>query len=300
MRYKTVSGLTLPQVGIGTYMGKCCDVNTPYGEPSLDENRDRNYRDALQLAISLGAKHLDTSEIYGSGHSEKLIGEALFELRSEDFRDLFVSTKVGCGNLNYADVLSSCRSSLDRLGVEDVDLYSIHRPNKDVPIGETIRAMDELVDSEIISYLGIGNANLDLIKQANELSRHGISAVQIQYNFIPRDLCGQDQRVKVESEILPYCQENGILVIAHNPFDREFELMNPANLELLEQIADKHDASKAQVAISWLLAKANVVSIFESTNLDDIRENVAAADLELDDDEYALIDQISGINHLGK
>ena len=76
--------------------------------------------------------------------------------------------------------------------------------------------------------------------------------------------------------------------------------MNPANLELLEQIADKHDASKAQVAISWLLSKANVVSIFESTNLDDIRENVAAADLELDDDEYALIDQISGINHLGK
>jgi diketogulonate reductase-like aldo/keto reductase len=319
MKYKTVSSITMPQVGIGTYMGKWCDRDTPYDVPSIDKNRDESCKNALREAIKLGAKHIDTSETYGGGHSEKLIGDVLLGLNPNGFKDLFISTKVWTDSLNYDGVISACEKSLNHLGVDDIDLYSIHIPMFELPEIEdynervkkekenfigTIRALDELVDEGKVRHLGIGNAKLDMIKKVNEISRHGISAVQIQYNLIRRDVNRYDDPkgpfMNMESEILPYCQENGIMFIAHNPLAREFKLMNEGVASVseaclrLEQMAQKYLVSRAQIAIAWLLSKKNVVTIFQSTNLDHIRDSISAVDLEIDSKDLKLLDEISG------
>lgn len=153
--------------------------------------------------------HSDTAEMYGCGHSEELVGEAISGF---DRKDLFITTKVSPEHLRYNDLIASAKASLRRLRTEYIDLYLIHMPNPEIPIKETMKAFDFLVESGLIRHIGVGNFSVEQMREAQMHTQNKIVANQIEYNLLARN---QGMlTIDMESRIVSYCQEKGILVIA--------------------------------------------------------------------------------------
>lgn len=204
------NGFSLPELGLGTWkIG---------GEREVDTSRDAEWIQSIKEAVGMGYTHIDTAEMYGVGHAEELIGQAI-----EGFprSDLQIASKVFSTRLAYDNVRKSFRASLKRLDLEYIDLYYIHAPNTDIPLKETMRAFDELVGEGLIKNIGVSNFTKELIEEAQSHSQNKIVANQIEYNLVTREQSNYGDCTKMESEIVPYCQANDILVVAYRPLDRE-------------------------------------------------------------------------------
>lgn len=283
MKYKKVDSVVLPEIGIGTWSGLWGSSDRPTKDTVIEDQ----CKNALRHSISLGATHIDTAEVYGAGHAEELVGKVISDY---DRSSLFITSKVAGSNLGYGQVLESCQQSLDRLSTDYIDLYLIHWPsNSDVPIAETMRAMDDLVDQGKIRHIGVSNFSLEQLIEAKKATRHGVVAIQVEYNLLRRD--NGRHSGGAESEVLPYCQEEGIFLIAYCPLAKG-ELSGTEKHPIIDQLAKKYSVTNSQVALAWLLSKDNVVVIPQSTNVEHITQNVQASGLEISDEDLLLLDEL--------
>ena len=295
-------GLEVSALGLG-----CMGMSEFYGTADEDEAIA-----TIRRALDLGVTFLDTADIYGPFKNERLVGKAIADRRDE----VQLATKFGNerredgswvginGRPEY--VHAACDASLERLGVDTIDLYYQHRVDVSVPIEETVGAMAELVAAGKVRYLGLSEAAPTTIRRAYEV--HPITALQTEYSLWTRD---------IEDEILPTVRELGIGLVAYSPLGRgflsaairnqddleegDFRAHNPRfqpgnierNLERVDRIAEisaEMKVTPAQLALAWVLAQGNdVVPIPGTTRASHLEQNLVALEIELTGAELARI-----------
>jgi len=276
MEFKELSdGVKIPVLGVGTWkMG---------GEMVADRAYDKEAVLAIKTAISLGMTHIDTAELYGNGHAEELVGEAIKEF---DRETLFITTKVKWSNLRYEDVIEAAKRSLKRLKTNYIDLYLVHTPNRSIPIEETMKAMDYVAENELARFIGVSNFSVEQIEEAQQHAKNKIVANEIEYNLLVRDL-GQHTK-DMESKIIPYCQKNGIVVIAYRPLANG-ELAKPG-IRLLDELSEKYGKTQAQIALNWVISKPNIVTIPKTVRIAHMKENLGAIGWRLSKEDMRRLD----------
>jgi len=228
---------------------------------------------AVETALETGYRHLDTAQMYDN---EAYVGEGL-AASSVDRDEVFVATKLNYGNLAAEDVLETGRASIDRLGVDAVDLLYVHWPIETYDVDETLPALAELVDEGLVRNVGLSNFTPDLLEEA--IDRLDVPLFAHQVEMHPLQQQERHQELAVEGDYH---------LVAYSPLARGDVFDVP---ELVD-VAEKHDATPAQVSLAWLLDKENVVPIPKSETPEHIRENFTALELELDDEDVATIDGI--------
>lgn len=300
------SGLSVSAIGLG-----CMGMSEFYGP--ADEAQSLA---VLNRALDIGVDFLDTADMYGSGENERLLSKVLSTRRDE----VVLATKFGFmrdpanpgarpvnGRPEY--VRQAVDASLERLGVDHIDLYYQHRVDPNVPIEETVGAMAELVRAGKVRYLGLSEASAATLRRAYAV--HPITALQSEYSLWSRD---------IEDEILPACRELGIGLVAYSPLGRgfltgaiqstdeldasDFRRQNPrfqpgnfernANLvQAIRMIADARGCTPAQLALAWLLDRVpDVVPIPGTRRLARLEENAAATTIQLREEERSQIEEI--------
>jgi diketogulonate reductase-like aldo/keto reductase len=264
-------------------MGTYYDVSWIMGSRLLSHREGREDKvAALKRGIELGINLIDTAEMYDT---EPLVAEAIKDSKRDT---LFISTKVWSTHLRYNQVLKAAQRSLSKLQCGYIDLYQIHWPNPIVPIKNTMRAMEKLVDEGKVKYIGISNFSLSQTKETEEtLSKHELSSNQVQYNLIAR---------KIEADLLPYCERNNIAVLAYRPVAHG-ALANPSGKlgDVVDEISRKHNGkTPAQIALNWLVNKSKVVfPIPRASRPERVMENTGAVGWNLDSDDLIKLDQVA-------
>lgn len=271
MKYETAQNVTLPKIGFGTW--KIGGGGT--ADPSLDEKSMA----ALRSALELGYTHFDTAEGYAAGHAEELLGQAVRE--SGIAREsLFITSKVSPEHLGYENVLGSCRKSLQRLGMDYLDLYLIHWPSRVIKLEETFRALNQLVAEGKVRHLGVSNFNLKSLKRSMDLSESGILTNQVSYSLPDRTCAGNG--------VLAWCQEKDIFLTAYSPVKRRFVSGN----KTLQALAREKGATPQQIALAWLIRQPKVITIPMSFDPAHQAENFAAAGIDLTGADVAQFDYL--------
>ena len=315
MNQRSIAGNLVGELGLG-----CMGMSQSYG-PSDDNQSLR----VLDRAIELGCNFWDTADVYGGGKNELLVGKALITHR----KSVFLATKVGNvrdrtmtshqdlvqanvpwivdGTPEY--ILKCIDLSLQRLGVDHVDLYYLHRVDPLVPIEETVGAMAELVKQGKVRFLGLSEATADTIRRAMKV--HPITALQSEYSLWTRG---------VEADVLPTCRELGITFVPYSPLGRGFLTgavqktddlapddfrrrvprfqgenfqKNLENISIIRRIADRHHATPAQIALAWVLSKGkDMIPIPGTKHVRYLEENIAAANVALTQDETSELESI--------
>ncbi|MEM1976504.1 MAG: aldo/keto reductase [Nitrososphaerota archaeon] len=278
MEYRRLgkTGERIAAIGLGTWgIG---------GGMSPDYSADKQAIEAIQYAIELGMNHIDTAEIYGGGHSEELVGEAIKKFRRDE---VFIASKVWHTNLKYDDVLRACERSLKRLQTSHIDLYYIHWPNPLIPLSETMRALERLHDEGRIRYIGVSNFSASLIEEARSyLSHADIVANQVEYSLYERS---------IERDLIPYCYEKGITVVAYSPLGqgklyRELSSSRPSKrVRVLREVAERYSKTPIQVALNWVIWREHVITIPKSIRKEHLEENAGAAGWRLDEMDYKFL-----------
>ncbi len=262
--------IKIPAVGLGTWRVG--------GDIEADTTHDTEYIHAIKMAIELGITHIDTAEMYSCGHAEELVGEAI---RAFDRKKLFITSKVSPEHLKYNDLIKSAEGSLKRLQTNYIDLYLIHLPNPDIAIQETMQAMDYLVARKLIRYIGVSNFSVEQLQEAQKYTRNKIVANQIEYSLLARNK-GKVTN-DMESRIIPYCQENDILVIAWRPLAKG-ELSKPG-FKVLDELAGKYLKTQSQIALNWLISKKGIVVVTKASKIEHLKENLGAIGWKLSQED---------------
>lgn len=228
----------------------------------------------LQLGIDLGMTLIDTAEMYGDGASERLVGEAIAGRRDQ----VFIVTKVLPGNAsNRERIVASCEGSLRRLGVERIDLYLLHwRSGEDLPV--VVETFDELARVGKIRHWGVSNFDVDDLDELAAIpGSDAVASNQVLYNITRRG---------IEFDLLPRARSRGINVMAYTPIEPARTLKNAA----LERIAARHAATPLQIALAWVIRQEGVIAIPRTGSPEHVRENAAAAAIELTNDDLTGLD----------
>jgi diketogulonate reductase-like aldo/keto reductase len=262
----------IPAIGLGTYgIG---------GYMHSDYSKDKEAIELIRYAIEIGLNFIDTAEMYGSGHTEELIGEAIMGLREK----VFIATKVSPSHFSYEEVIKACERSLKRLKTTYIDLYQLHWPNPSISIKETMKAMEYLVDKGKIRYIGISNFSVEETKEAMEaLSKYEIVSNQVEYSILERS---------VEKDLIPYCEREKISIIAYSPLARGAIFRGNA-AEVLSRIAKKHNSTISQIALAWLIRNPIVVAIPKTSKKERAKEFLGAYEINLDEGDLRLINELS-------
>ena len=222
--------------------------------------------EALHTGLSLGLKIIDVAESYGDGLSEEIVGRAVAGRR----QDVYLISKVWKTHLAYDDVLRAAEGSLKRLNTDHLDLYLVHWPNNEIPLSETMRAMERLVDEKLINAIGVSNFSLQLIEEAQSHLKHtAIVAHEFEYNLLARE---------AEHDVIPYCRARDIDIIAYRPLAKGVLAQHTSTV--LENLAKKYTKTPNQIALNWILSQ-DIVAIPKSGNPAHIKENAGAVDWTL-------------------
>ena len=254
--FELPSGHHMPALGLGTWR--------------MGERSDRRPDEvaAIRAAIEYGVRLIDTAEMYGEGGAEKVIGSAMHGQREQ----LFLVSKVYPHNASYDGVLAACERSLRRLNSDYIDLYLLHWPGS-YPLEETFDAFQSLKDSGKIRDFGVSNFDIDDLEAIPAEYRTGVASNQVFYNLAHRE---------TEWAVSPWCGKNNIPVMAYSPLDQAGRLLQSA---ALNKIAEQHSATVAQIALAWLLHQDSTVVIPKSAHIDRIKENMAALEITLSEDD---------------
>ena len=306
------TGMEITPIGFGSWAIGGSGWAAAWGPQDDDEAVG-----AIQRSVEVGINWIDTAAVYGLGHSEELVAQALKNVPAGDRPYVFTKCALAwdengdiINRLKKDSVKQECEDSMRRLQVDEIDLYQIHWPNPDEEIEEGWAAMAELKQEGKVRHIGVSNFDVSQMKRAQEIAP--VESLQPPYSMLARD---------VEDEILPFCRENNIAVIVYSPMksglltgkmtrERAENLPNDdwrsratafnepqlsRNLELVELLKDignRHDASPGEVAIAWTLRHPAVTAAIVGARRPDQVDGVAgAADLKLGDDE---IDEIEG------
>lgn len=298
--------LEVTALGLG-----CMGMSEFYGETD-----DARSEETIQKAIQMGINFIDTADMYGYGHNELLVGKAIKPYRQK----LIIATKFGIvrkkeephfrqirGDRAY--IRQQCEMSLKLLGINTIDLYYQHRVDLNTPIEETISAMAELIQEGKIRYIGLSEANPDIIKRAHAV--HPITALQTEYSLWSRH---------PEKEILKLCKDLKIGFVAYSPIGRGFlsgrikkiddfsiqdmrktlPRFNDENFEhnlkivkAVEEMAIRKKCTPSQLALAWVLAQsAHIVPIFGTTRVEHLKENIQALDVKLASEDLEILNKL--------
>lgn len=252
------------------------------GESTRDITLASAHIAGIRLGIESGLTLVDTAEVYADGLSEELIGEAIQSCRSE----VFVASKFSPENSSYSRVIAAAERSLKRLKTEYLDLYQIHWPNPEVPISETMRALDKLVGDGKVLNIGVSNFSGREFREASQVARTKIFSNQVEYSLFDRF---------AEEDALPTSREHSALLFAYSPLNKGRNTFTGQAASTLRSIADRHSASIHQIQLSWLAHQPAVVPIPKSTNPERIKQNGAAIDIQLSANELEEISAFCSI-----
>lgn len=259
MQYVEVQGERIPALGLGTW-----------------ELTSQACRLVMERAIELGYRHFDTAQTY---ENEAKVGAAIgAAIRTSGISrdDFWVTTKLAPDHLREERVRKTARESLKRLGLEYIDLLLIHWPSREVPLSETLRAMEDLVDEGLTRYLGVSNFPPSMLEEALEIAP--ILCNQVEYHpYLAQDA------------LLALCRRHDVMLCAYSPFAH-------GNLgeddEVLREIAAAHGKTVHQIVLRWLIQQHNVATIPKASNEDHLRENIDIFDFELDHGEMRRIAEL--------
>jgi len=229
----------------------------------------------LQRGIEYGMTLIDTAEMYGSGRSESLVGEAIVGIRQR----VYVVSQVLPSNASFDGTVRACEASLKRLHTDALDLYLLHWRGR-YPLQETVRAFESLMKQGKIRAWGVSNFDAEDMEEL--FSTHGgtaCAANQVLYNPEHRG---------IEHDLLPWCGQNGVTVMAYSPVGQGGRLLSNS---AIRGVAQKHGVSAAQAALAWCLRQA-LIAIPKASSVRHVEENAAAVGLELDADDLAAIDRV--------
>ncbi|SDS96578.1 Predicted oxidoreductase [Pseudarthrobacter equi] len=306
MKTRTIGSLSVSALGLG-----CMGMSEFYGESDEQESLA-----TIHEFLDAGGTLLDTADMYGPFTNERLVGRAVAGRRDA----VVIATKFGnerredgswVGINGHPDyVRRACDASLERLGVDHIDLYYQHRVDKTVPIEETVGAMAELVQAGKVRHLGLSEASADTIRKAHAV--HPITALQTEYSLWERE---------PETKVLPVLEELGIGFVPYSPLGRgfltgqirseedfaadDFRRHSPRfqgenftkNLELVDRVkelAEGKQCTPGQLALAWLLAQGeHIVPIPGTKKRERLRENLGAVDVELSREDLDLLDRLA-------
>lgn len=307
-RFLGQAAVPISEIGLG-----CMGMSEFYG-PSDDQQSLAT----LTRALDIGVNFFDSADTYGLGHNERLLGQFLKQGGVARRRRVVVATKFGivreAGKYERridnspAYVRAACEASLQRLGVDEIDLYYCHRRNPDVPLEETVGAMADLVHAGKVRQIGLSEISIATLQRASKI--HPIAAVQSEYSLWSRE---------PENGLLAACAELGTMFVAYSPLGRAFltgtvrsdtlaendfrqfnprfqgdaEIANQALVEKLHQFAQTRSVTNAQIALAWLLNKyPHVVPIPGTRQIRYLEQNVAASAITLTSEELATLDEL--------
>jgi aryl-alcohol dehydrogenase-like predicted oxidoreductase len=292
------------------------------GMPPVTTVDERDAHEMVARALAAGVNLIDTADVYASGQSEEIVGRCVRELgRHRD--DVLVATKVGFGSrdrgaLSYDAVVGGCEASLRRLGLDHIDLFQLHRPDRTTPIEETLRALDDLVGRGLVRAVGTSNFRAwetsAAVARQRALGRAPFSAAQLYYSLVARE---------AEHELIPECRADDLGVIVWSPLSSgfltgryragpgasagegrrttfTFPPVDPEAgvraLVALEAVAAGRGTSMARVALAWVLAQPGITSaIVGASSLEQLDDNLAAAELALTAEELAALDAATAL-----
>jgi aryl-alcohol dehydrogenase-like predicted oxidoreductase len=294
VRYLNVDTSTrMSKIGLGTWQFGSGEWG--YGKSYAEQESQSIVRRAIELGVTL----FDTAEIYGFGRSERILGQAIAGHRDQ----VFLATKI-LPVLPLPPVVEQrAVASADRLGVRSLDLYQVHQPNPIIKDSVIMRGMRPLQRIGLVSEVGVSNYSLNRWRAAEDALGSRVLSNQVQYNLVahgPAD------------DLVPYAERSGRVVIAYSPLAQGFlsgrydashrpanrvrassALFLPVNLErgaglfrVLREVAEAHDATPAQTALAWVIRSPSVVAIPGASSVAQLESNVAAAEIDLTDDEW--------------
>lgn len=243
-----------------------------------DRSNDQPYIDAIRYAIKSSITHIDTAEIYGAGHTEGIVAEAI---KNIDRKKLFITTKVSPQHLFLpSQIKKSCQNSLDRLQTDYIDLYLIHWPNPLAPMQAVMKAFDQLIDEGKIKYIGVSNFSVRQLQNAQKHTKNKIVCNQVHYSLLHRE---------PENELLPYCQKEGIILTAYSPL--EIGELAQKEYQALVSVAKKYKKTPVQVAIRWLIEKPNVIVIPKASSPNHIDELLGSLGWKMKKEDLGYLSQ---------
>jgi diketogulonate reductase-like aldo/keto reductase len=259
MTYETLpDGTRLPRVGLGTWaIG---------GRMEADRSRDGFWVELIAQALEVGYRHIDTAEMYAAGHTEELVGQAI---RGRDREGLFITSKLWSSNLRRDRVRRAFEGSLRRLGTDYLDLYLIHWPNPEVPLGETFEALNDLAASGAARRLGVSNFSAEQTVEALSLCAAPLATNQVEYNLFRREA--------ERDGVLELCRRQGILLTAYEPLGKG---RVPTDRRL-QELASSYGLTAGEAALAWVLSRSRVATVCMSSTPEHLEQNIRAADIEL-------------------
>jgi diketogulonate reductase-like aldo/keto reductase len=270
-------GKTMPHRPFGSTKREVAIIGQ--GAWNIEQAGARTAIASLRRGLDLGMTHLDTAEMYGSGASEELVGQAIAGRRDE----VFLVSKVLPNNASRNGTIAACERSLKRLRTDRLDCYLLHWRGSH-PLGDTVAAFERLrADGKIMSW-GVSNFDVDDLDELSEVAGASKPACnQVLYHLRER---------AIEHAVIPWCEKNGVAIVAYSPFGHVggFPGPNTAGGRVLKEIADRHKATPRQVALRFLTRRAALFAIPKAANPQHVEENAGAGALALSDAELAAID----------
>lgn len=251
----------MPIYGLGTWeMG---------GKKEVDPNNDdQTDIDAIKFAIDSGITHIDTAENYANGHAEELVGEAI---KGYDRQQLFLVSKVRNTKLQYDDLIQSAHESLHRMATQYLDLFLIHAPSLEIPIQESMRAMNQLYQEGKIRNIGVSNFTVERFVEAQKYSEGKIVANQLHLNLKFREA--------ERKGLISFCQENDVMFIAWRPIQQG--LILERSTPIIDKMCQKYGKTPSQIAINWLISHDNIVTLSKTRDKQHLQENLGALDWQM-------------------
>ena len=283
MDYKVLgkTEIKVPILGQGAWgMGGLFSSQIGISGDNNNANIEKEKKDieSLKKGIELGWTFIDTAEAYAEGRSEEIVAEAIKGKRDK----VFIATKVWPNNFSHDNIIKSANQSLRRLQIDVIDLYQLHWPSKTVPIKESMKAMENLVKDGKIKHIGISNFSAEQTKEAQEsLSRNEIVSNQVEYSLLNRN---------IEKEIMPYCENNNITIIAWSPLARG-KIAEPDVANRLKVFSDKYKKTSMQIALNWLISKNNTIAIPKASRIEHLIENNGSLNWKLSNEDLRLIEK---------
>lgn len=263
MPTRELAGRNVPAIGLGTWQMEY-------------DGRNRSVA-ALRRGIELGMTHIDTAEMYGDGEVERIVADAIEGRRDE----VFLVSKVLPTNASRPGTIDACEQSLKRLRTDHLDLYLLHWVGAH-PIADTVAAFEQLVEQGKIRAYGVSNFDVDELEEAAAAAGDALACNQVLYHL---------QQRSVEHRVLPWCEKNGVPMVAYSPLGQGFFPAEGVGGGALEEIATTHGASRFQVALSFLLRHPSVFVIPKAATLEHVEANARAADIELSPAEIARLEE---------
>jgi diketogulonate reductase-like aldo/keto reductase len=236
---------------------------------------DKQEVKAIKYAIKQGMNVIDTAEMYGAGHAEELVAQAI---KGEDRNDLFIISKVAPTHLKRDKLIAAAKASLKRLDTKYIDLYLIHWPNPLVDIKESIGAMEELVHRGLIKSIGVSNFSVEDMKRAIAATKkYSIAANEIHYSLMKRN---------PEDYLIPYCTRNKVKIISYTPLEKG----RVTKMHEVVEMAERYGKKPSQIALNYLMKKS--LPIPKASNTTHIKELIGAAGWTLNENDYRKLSEI--------